>query len=59
MLDPGDRITWECTYDNPTTRTFTFGESADANEMCVYLARFYSSPSGDQIVCRSTGPDGP
>lgn len=59
VLNPGDRITWECTYDNPTNRTLTFGESADINEMCIYLARFYSTPNGDQIECQSTGPNGP
>jgi hypothetical protein len=59
VLNAGDRISWECTYDNGTGRTLTFGESADTNEMCIYLARFYSTPNGDQIECQSTGPTGP
>jgi hypothetical protein len=59
VLNAGDRVTWECTYDNTTNRTLTFGESADINEMCIYLARFYSTPNGDQIECQSTGPTGP
>jgi hypothetical protein len=56
LLNPGDKITWECTYDNPTNTTFDFGESAEKNEMCIYLARFYSSPSGKDMECQATLP---
>jgi len=52
MLNPGDTITWTCTYNNSTTKTFTFGESASDNEMCIYLARYYSSNKDDtQLMC--------
>lgn len=32
-LHPGDNVHTECTYDNDTSRTITFGESSDT-EMC-------------------------
>jgi hypothetical protein len=53
MLSPGDSISWTCTYNNNTGSTLTFGDSAIKNEMCIYLARFYSAPSGDDIECQS------
>jgi hypothetical protein len=58
MLNPGDSISWTCTYDNQTGKTLTFGESAQANEMCIYLARFYSAPDGAQLECQAQGPTG-
>lgn len=57
-LNPGDSITWTCTYNNQTGSTLTFGDSAEKNEMCIYLARFYSAPSGDDIECQSPTPSG-
>lgn len=54
MLSPGDTITWTCTYNNSTSKTFTFGESASDNEMCIYLARYYSSDQNDtQLTCQA------
>ena len=58
MLNPGDKITWTCTYDNETSGTITFGESAETNEMCIYLARFFSAPDGAQLECLASGPMG-
>jgi hypothetical protein len=58
MLNPGDKITWTCTYDNTTNKTLTFGESAEDNEMCIYLARFFSDPDGSQLECQAMGPTG-
>jgi hypothetical protein len=57
-LNPGDSITWTCTYNNMTGGTLTFGDSASKNEMCIFLARFYSAPSGDDIECQSPSPNG-
>ncbi len=51
-------ITWTCTYNNETGGTLTFGDSAEKNEMCIFLARFYSAPSGDEIECQSPSPSG-
>jgi hypothetical protein len=53
MLNPGDSINWTCTYNNTTGSTLTFGDSALKNEMCIFLARFYSAPSGNDIECQS------
>jgi Copper type II ascorbate-dependent monooxygenase, C-terminal domain len=58
MLNPGDKITWTCTYNNDTGRTLTFGESAETNEMCIYLARFFSAPDGAQLECQANGATG-
>jgi hypothetical protein len=59
MLKPADSITWTCTYDNDTDQTFIFGESAEKNEMCIYLARYYTATSSDaQIECQATSPQG-
>ena len=53
MLNPGDAISWTCTYNNDTQTTLTFGDSALKNEMCIYIARFFSSPSGDDLECET------
>lgn len=58
MLNPGDKIEWTCTYNNDTGRTLTFGESAETNEMCIYLARFFSAPDDSQLECMATSPTG-
>jgi len=58
MLNPNDSITWTCTYNNSTMGTLTFGDSALKNEMCIFLARFYSAPYGDDIECQSPSPNG-
>lgn len=58
MLNPGDTISWTCTYDNDTGKTLTFGESAEDNEMCIYLGRFFSAPDGAQLECQASGPTG-
>jgi hypothetical protein len=58
LLIPGNSIlTWACDYNNATTNTLTFGESAQTNEMCIFFSVFYatqaSSPQGqglDQLL---------
>jgi hypothetical protein len=57
-LNPGDSINWTCTYNNGTGNTLTFGDSALKNEMCIFLARFYSAPSGNDIECQSPTASG-
>ena len=42
----GSVITWACTYNNTGTTTYTFGESALTNEMCILNAVFYPSAPG-------------
>ena len=34
-------ITWDCTYFNNTGAALTFGDSAQTNAMCIYLAQYY------------------
>ncbi len=58
MLSPGDSITWTCTYNNDTATTLAFGDSAQKNEMCIFLGRFFSSPDGQHIECQALGPNG-
>ncbi|HVW26181.1 MAG TPA: hypothetical protein VHC69_12480 [Polyangiaceae bacterium] len=59
VLNPGDSITWACTYNNTTGMTLTFGESVQTNEMCIYLARYYTTNSDDtQIECQAQGDQG-
>ncbi|HVW29360.1 MAG TPA: hypothetical protein VHC69_28535 [Polyangiaceae bacterium] len=54
LLVPGNStITWECDYQNDTSMTFTFGESAQTNEMCIFFGVFYAtdpgSPQGQEL----------
>jgi hypothetical protein len=51
-LTSGTQISWACTYNNDTGKTLTFGESASANEMCIFVGEFYN-PSGTQISYQS------
>jgi hypothetical protein len=53
MVNPGESIKWTCTYDNDTGMVLTFGDSAVKNEMCIYIARFFSSPNGDDLTCET------
>jgi hypothetical protein len=34
-------ISWSCKYFNDTGKTLTFGESAQTNVMCIYVANYY------------------
>lgn len=59
ILSPGDAITWTCTYNNETPSPIVFGESASKNEMCIYLARYYSSsPDSTQLECQAFSGSG-
>ena len=58
-MNPGDSVTWTCTYNNETAQPITFGESASKNEMCIYIASYYtSSPDATQLECQATMPTG-
>jgi hypothetical protein len=56
QLSPGDKIVTECTWQNTTTNTVTFGESSDA-EMC--FNGIYSYPKSDTSICGGSGAGGP
>jgi hypothetical protein len=45
----GDPISWTCAYDNTTTSTLTFGNSASKNEMCILAGIFYPADSGQTL----------
>ncbi len=49
-LADGTSITWRCDYENETAAHLVFGESANANEMCVFTAFYYPAPAGKLIV---------
>lgn len=42
-LAKGSTITWSCTYNNDTNQTFSFGDSAVNNEMCIFPGEFYNT----------------
>jgi hypothetical protein len=42
----GATINWSCSYENPTSNVFTFGESANVNEMCILYGLFYPTEPG-------------
>jgi hypothetical protein len=48
-LHMGDTITTDCTFDNTTDRTVTFGESSDT-EMCFSV--FFRYPATGNTFCR-------
>jgi len=59
MMNPGDSLDWTCTYNNMTGKTLTFGDSAAANEMCIFVGRYYSTDANDvQIVCMASSAQG-
>jgi hypothetical protein len=43
------KLTYECTYDNPTNRTITTGDSAATDEMC--MASGYIFPATKATIC--------
>lgn len=46
-LPAGSIVTFACTYDNRDGATaLVYGDSARANEMCIFSAQFYPAPFG-------------
>ena len=37
----GTQISWTCAYYNPSSSPMTFGDSAQTNDMCIYLGQYY------------------
>jgi len=50
VLTAGTTINWACEYQNDTADTFTFGESAVKNEMCIFNGVFYPTPDGSSLT---------
>jgi hypothetical protein len=44
-----DRLTFECTYDNPTGRTITSGASFENDEECMAIGYFF--PAVQPVLC--------
>lgn len=45
-LKANDTLSFHCTFVNNTPNTLTFGESAETNEMCIFVGSFYPVPAG-------------
>ncbi len=51
-LEAGAPLHFECTFQNDSNDTLTFGESAESNEMCILVASFYPAPENlPTITC--------
>lgn len=51
-VEAGAPLHFECTFQNDSNETLTFGESAASNEMCILVASFYPTPAGvPTITC--------
>jgi copper type II ascorbate-dependent monooxygenase-like protein len=46
----GDKLDFNCTFVNNSAQTLTFGESAETNEMCIFVSSFYPVPDGTITV---------
>lgn len=46
----GDMLDFNCTFVNNSPNTLTFGESAETNEMCIFVSSFYPVPAGQTTV---------
>lgn len=49
-LKGGDTLKFNCTFVNNSPNTLTFGESAETNEMCIFVSSFYPVPEGMTTV---------
>jgi hypothetical protein len=49
-IGTGTSITWSCSFQNDTTDTLSFGESASKNEMCIFNGVYYPSADGSSIT---------
>ena len=46
----GATLEFNCTFVNNSPHTLTFGESAENNEMCIFVSSFYPVPAGKATV---------
>ena len=54
-VQKGDQINWTCSYNNTDTKTYTFGNSAKNNEMCIFAAGYYPSIDGNGATLFNDG----
>jgi hypothetical protein len=52
QMNGNPSITWDCTYYNTTGSTLAFGDSAQTNAQCFYIAQYYpaSATAPDDIA---------
>jgi hypothetical protein len=50
-LHAGTHITFSCDYNNPTSRTLTFGQSAETNEMCILHGMYWPRMTSSGELC--------
>jgi Copper type II ascorbate-dependent monooxygenase, C-terminal domain len=46
----GEPLSFTCTYKNDSPSTLTFGESAQTNEMCIFVSAFYPVADDTQVT---------
>jgi hypothetical protein len=49
QLHAGDPLHFECAFQNDGNTTLTFGESAQTDEMCIFVGAFYPA-AADQVT---------
>jgi len=50
LVAKGSQLTFSCTFVNTGSAPLVFGESATANEMCIFDGQFYPS-DGNDVLC--------
>lgn len=51
VVPAGSKITYTCSYENPTSQWLDFGESANTNEMCILSGTYFPALLGKPLVC--------
>jgi hypothetical protein len=57
-LSAGDTVEFRCDYQNDLAHEVIEGDSADDNEMCIFIGGYWPKMSTDQELCLAEG-DGP
>lgn len=53
QVKQGDAIHWACNFDNETGAILKFGDSAEKNEMCIFVGLFWPAPNSETLfVCQ-------
>jgi hypothetical protein len=54
-VSAGQTIRFQCEYDNPETHTIIEGPSAEANEMCMFIAAYWPKLDPATELCAGPG----
>lgn len=49
-FETGEGLQWECYWENPTNRDFTFGPFTDTNEHCNWFGFYYPTDTPDESM---------